>query len=564
MYLKFRERRGGSKLRQQARWLPLTLIGAIVMILVGSATDVMVSAVSAQSPDILYTKLWTHLGPNYSEDLYFPDSGTPTGADIREQIVTGKGIPLPSEYRSSCGPNFVRDGECMVEHVSGGGHCESLGWARPDRSDCGCVVHVGANAAEWNQVCRVTVRRREVSASCAADESQCLKPIQRTLIPGLPATPIEGLKFQTLWEWLKPLNRATFSYRIALDRASYNGANSVATLQTGDSSRYPKDFREDMRRLLGWGEQIVQLSSSRTHGFDVGPVTEAYYRLMVDMAWFIEPHLRYTTRRGLNCGRNGSVLNTLTEYLIGIASNDKAKAIAALQGTSRLLHCISADASLQLNASLARLLEFRENPPEILRELRGGILPILILVLDATKHAGATPLQKHVIRYFDDYAQSWKVSSSGTARLGLWIPDSLSPELLHASTFCEVTNNEVCISGLGVLRGLTDPLAIGLGDCSLKEMIEGGLSPSGAYSCRAGSCIAAAAKLARLSTDGFPPGIVAAAELGRTPLGISLAGAMRTRRQRKPRVRRYPQRVSIRTTIGPVHDWEGLGCSFVF
>lgn len=115
-------------------------------------------AEAQSTPSTLYRKQWTHQGPNYSNDLYFPDSGTADGNHIHERSVKGMHLPLPRDrFATSCGEDNTRV-SCSVAHIGGGGHCESVSWADPDDpTDCGCVVHVGANGAEWNQRCQIVV-----------------------------------------------------------------------------------------------------------------------------------------------------------------------------------------------------------------------------------------------------------------------------------------------------------------------------------------------------------------------------------------------------------------------
>jgi hypothetical protein len=117
------------------------------------------SAGAQPTSSVLFEKVWTHTGPNYSDDLYFSGSGI-------ERSVKGLPLPLPQErYAASCGENNIRV-SCEVRHIAGGGHCEFVAWADPnDSTDCGCIGHVGANVTELNQKCEivVTVRHQTIS-----------------------------------------------------------------------------------------------------------------------------------------------------------------------------------------------------------------------------------------------------------------------------------------------------------------------------------------------------------------------------------------------------------------
>ena len=104
--------------------------------------------------EILSSETWGHFGPNYSAELLFP------GSAAREINVTDRPLPLEPPIPSAC-PNGARRILCVVSHLSGGGHCEFAGWASDDPHDCGCVVHVGANVAEWDQKCQVSVIGRQ-------------------------------------------------------------------------------------------------------------------------------------------------------------------------------------------------------------------------------------------------------------------------------------------------------------------------------------------------------------------------------------------------------------------
>jgi hypothetical protein len=65
--------------------------------------------------------------------------------------------------RRPCGddPHWKRvPNSCKAKHIHGGGHCEVVDWAVPDdETDCGCIVHAGANTSEYNQICMVSVLR---------------------------------------------------------------------------------------------------------------------------------------------------------------------------------------------------------------------------------------------------------------------------------------------------------------------------------------------------------------------------------------------------------------------
>lgn len=124
------------------------------------------------APEILYQLKWYHQGPNYSNDLCFPWSGTADGKNVHELPARSGDKPCPP---SPCGsnPQDVRYGDCQVAHIAGHGTCGGsgnppsgikLGWASSDPTDCACVMHVGANIAEWDNTCQVTVMRASKAA----------------------------------------------------------------------------------------------------------------------------------------------------------------------------------------------------------------------------------------------------------------------------------------------------------------------------------------------------------------------------------------------------------------
>ena len=71
-----------------------------------------------------YELQWSHQGPNYSTDLFFPASGTYSGENVHE---------TPAQFHGAstfCGDNLQRVA-CVAEHPSGGCHCETIDWSWP-------------------------------------------------------------------------------------------------------------------------------------------------------------------------------------------------------------------------------------------------------------------------------------------------------------------------------------------------------------------------------------------------------------------------------------------------
>ena len=483
------------------------------------------AALAQPLPHTASARLWHHQGPNYSDDLLFPDSGSDDGDHNHERSVRKMPRPLPDSYRSACHKGYKRL-ECKVKHVSGGGHCEAVGWGHPeDETDCGCVVHVGANIAEWDQVCRVTVLEVPIKDPGPTVPSNrckglvCFLPNARPPFPWKPVVPVSQLPFTTVWAWAKNMNQTAMAFSLALDRAGQEGASAIAGLQAHDGDKYLAAFQDDMQHVTGLGKELLA-ENLKPLPFAAGVVDQTYYQFITDLIWFQRPTLPSRSQPA-SCLRATALLDAVDAYVAGVATGALPASLKALQDINALLHCMPAVDALRFNYALARTLEFRARTPELRTQLEVSLLPLIVLVLDVTKAAGVTPLQRQIIMRFADYVQAWNVPDSVVQRMGLWIPQPISGDLKQVRNFCEANANP-CVSGLGILRGLTDPLALGLADCSMEQMIAGGLSPSGAYACRQDACVAAAAKLRRLSISGLPLAIGNAVAAGVTQQGVPL------------------------------------------
>ncbi|MFT3713998.1 MAG: hypothetical protein QM817_40575 [Archangium sp.] len=219
----------------------------------------------------------------------------------------------------------------------------------------------------------------------------------------------------------------------------------------------------------------------------------------------------------VNAHHEGLVL-----YLEGIAASDITRVSKGIFLINQALRCMSVSDALRFNDALARALAGIERAPVSVRRVAGAaLLPVIVVVLDATKHLGPTPLLQHVVGSFEHYAAAFSLGRSAVHDFGLWLPASASWDLTQVRSFCETKATSGCISGHGLLRALTDPLAIGLGDCGLLESVNNGLDSLGAYSCRSGVCVAAAVKSGASALD-VPFGIREAARVGTTPYGIPI------------------------------------------
>ncbi|RKH37411.1 hypothetical protein D7V93_42090 [Corallococcus llansteffanensis] len=209
-------------------------------------------------------------------------------------------------------------------------------------------------------------------------------------------------------------------------------------------------------------------------------------------------------------------------YLKGIATSKPALTAKGAFLLNASLRCMSAREALRLNTAFARALGHIEALPTHERRMAAGIVvPLVLIQLDATKHAGNNALMRHVLRMFSDYAAVFSMPGSAVQTYGVWLPAAVSWDLSGVRSFCELSAKTGCVSGHALLRAVTDPLAIGLGDCGLVEAVEGGLDALGAYSCRKGVCAASA--VARGANGArLPRGLLNYASEGLTPYGISV------------------------------------------
>lgn len=497
-------------MKRIARWCSVLVCG------------LMASRANA-ADDVRYTKYWHHQGPNYNPNLYFPDSGSDDGDHNHERNVGKWPQTLGPEFATSCGQGKKRVA-CTVEHLSGGGHCESLGWARPDDpSDCGCIVHFGANVAEWDQRCRVTVT---VEEQRACKKGLCLKPLGLPdWIPD-PLVPVP-VSSRNIWSAIGQLDLAAQAVRQTRAFGAGAGVRALVAIGSGqDPTKELAQYRRQ-RELRGKAQAILEGRGKLRQRFQLQPMLDTYAAFAIDLAIRLPRESIFAGEISHSCLAGRGDGGAITRYLRALASDpDPRTIVAQIHELNVLLHCMTAGQALRLNVSLARVLEKPDGSPETLRALRANLLPIVLLVIEATKAAGMTPLQREVIEHFSDYAHAWNVKSSVPVTLGLFLPRQISGDLAVVRDFCEKDKTSRCISGLALLRGITDPLAIGMGDCSLEQMIAGGVrKATGAYVCRAGVCVAAAAKLKNSKGTSLPAGLRAAIAGNATPLGIPLTAA---------------------------------------
>lgn len=121
------------------------------------------------------------------------------------------------------------------------------------------------------------------------------------------------------------------------------------------------------------------------------------------------------------------------------------------------------------------------------------IAPLELLVLDTVKQAGDHALAWH---WFNDQRT---VLLDEVARLGwatddvVWLYDRLDGRLIGFPA-CQESNEERCVDLGELIDSITDPRALGLGDCALSGMVAAGPRSAGGvsrYACPSAECGAA-------------------------------------------------------------------------
>jgi hypothetical protein len=214
---------------------------------------------------------------------------------------------------------------------------------------------------------------------------------------------------------------------------------------------------------------------------------------------------------------------TVTSYLEAMSHSDSRTAANALADVDRQLQCVSLRAARSLDGAIAGALASIDSQPLAMRRaVRGRMLPLVVLVADATKIGGPSALGGEIRSHLSEYAAGFRDPSGIPNVFGIWLNGGTGAKLVRVTRFCETGIARGCVSGQGVLAGLTNPVNVGLGDCPLLSMVSGGFRSGIGYSCPDAMCEAARAPV---SAPGVTPRLLTAraSRAGATPFGASLA-----------------------------------------
>lgn len=366
-------------------------------------------------------------------------------------------------------------------------------------------------SSQWVGTGKITCSSRVLGNACAPTRPIHLDETVLDTRPAETVTTVEGPR--SVYDWPRDVDAAAQRLALAIDRAGTAAADVIV----GKSPIAIPPFTSIRTAHEAF------LTARRAPTAPLGPVEKRLLEIAVRFAVINPPFAAYPLGYDkVLCPPPSAHHDGVSMYLKGVAVGNAVVASRGAMLLNGAMHCMTLKSAVLVNDAFANLLEpFESLPTQERRGLFAALLPATLIVLDATKHLGNTRLMRHVARSFKDYGAAFSDTSSTVWNLGVWLPSSVSLELRHAKNFCEPAALEGCISGNSLLKAVVDPLAVGLGDCGLAEVVDAGLDTYGAYSCRAGMCVAAA-QAQRRTISSLPLGIEAAIASGQTPLGVPL------------------------------------------
>jgi hypothetical protein len=224
------------------------------------------------------------------------------------------------------------------------------------------------------------------------------------------------------------------------------------------------------------------------------------------------------------CGMDLAADHLLLDHLDHLFHGRDAEAAVLLARFNDSLRCLSIRQAFRVDAQLALVLESVavSLSADEARALRAHVLPILLITLDVTKSIGTTPLMEHLSGHLADYASAFVADGDAVIpRFGIWLQHDGSGHLRQFRKFCETGSSPGCLHGAGLLQALTDPVALGLGECSAVSMISAGMVTGLGYACRRGVCFAAAGS-AGVAGGVVPAGAQVVGTAGKTQFGTGL------------------------------------------
>lgn len=202
------------------------------------------------------------------------------------------------------------------------------------------------------------------------------------------------------------------------------------------------------------------------------------------------------------CRVDVSADHILLDHLLALVERRFEEASIYLARLDQTIRCLSIHQIWSVDAQLAIALE---SLPALSRDearaARAHLLPLLLVVLDASKINGTTPLMQHLSGHTGDYLDAALVEKGLIADFGIWLHDPRRSYLAQFPSICELptppsTTTPViprCVQLGALLDALTNPERLGTGECPAFAMITAGMTNEGGYACRGGQCAAASA-----------------------------------------------------------------------